>query len=116
MLTAQDEMTIRYATRNIHSLNFADGDISYDQIGVILGKLEDYFIYTYSSIAAKFIQQFLPTSVVTNTKDLGHILAESQPDPNCFRIHRDYRYCAKAKAIEVKDFIENELYTQYSGQ
>lgn len=107
VLTAQDQTTIRYATRNLNSLNYADGDVPYNQLGVIFSKLDDFVIYTYSIIASKLIQSYLPTTVVINTQDLGHKLPKELPDPNCFRLHQNYRYCAKAKAAEVKDFVEN---------
>ena len=107
-LTAQDERTVRYATKNLHGLNYADGDIPYDQFEVIFGKLTDFNIYTYSVIAVKFIQQFLPTTVVVNTQDMGHKLPKCLPDSNCFRMHKNYRYCSKSKAAEIRDFIEKE--------
>jgi len=107
MLTEQDERTVRYATSNLHSLQFSDGDVPYDQLDVIFRKLEGYTVYTYSNTAVKFILQFLPTTVVINTQDFGHKLPTSLPESNCFRIHLNYRYCSKAKAIEVKHFCEN---------
>ena len=106
VLTTQDEKTVRYATRNLNSLNYADGDLPYNQLGVILSRLEDFTIYTYSVIASKLIQSYLPTTVVINTQDLGHKLPKELPNSNCFRLHQNYRYCAKAKAAEVKNFIE----------
>ena len=106
MLTAQDERTVRYATRNLHNLNYADGDIPYSQLGLILSRLEDFTIYTYSIIASKLRQSHLPTTVVINTQDQGHKLPKELPDSNCFRLHQNYRYCSKAKAIEIKDFVE----------
>jgi len=107
VLSLQDEKTVRYATRHLNSLNYGDGDIPYIQIGPIISKLEHFNIYTYSDIASKLIQKFLPTTVVINTQDLGHKLSKQLPEPNCFRLHQNYRYCAKAKAVEVKDFVEN---------
>ena len=106
--TEQDERTVRYATTNLHSLHFCDGDIPYEQIDIIFSKLDDFTIYTYSNIAVKFIQQFLPTTVVINTQELGHKLPDRLPQSNCFRLHLNYRYCSKAKAIAVKEFMENE--------
>ena len=107
VLSAQDAKTVRYATRHLNSINYGDGDIPYNQLGTILSKLEDFTIYTYSDIASKLLQKFLPTTVVINTQDLGQKLPKQLPDPNCFRLHQNYRYCAKAKAAEVKDFVEN---------
>ena len=108
VLSQQDEKTVRYATRHLNSINYADGDMPYQQLEPILLRLSDYTIYTYSEIATKLIQKFLPTTVVINTQDLGQKLSKHLPDPNCFRLHQNYRYCAKAKAAEVKDFVENE--------
>ena len=113
MLSPQDQKTVRYATRHLNSINYGDGDIPYKQLGAILSKLEDCTIYTYSEIATKLIQKLLPTTVVINTQDLGLKLSKQLPDPDCFRIHINYRYCAKAKALSVKDFIEK--YEQNSG-
>ena len=105
-LTAQDERTIRYVTRNLNSLNYADGDVPYEQLQTIFSRLEDFTIYTYSRIVAKSIQQYLPTTVVVNTQDLGHVLSKHLPDSNCFRLHTNYRYCSKAKSVAIKEFIE----------
>ena len=108
VLSPQDEKTVRYTTRHLNTLSYEDGDIPYNQLGPILGKLKDFTIYTYSLVASNLIQNFLPTTVVINTQDLGQKLPKHLPDPNCFRLHQNYRYCAKAKAAEVKDFIQNE--------
>ena len=106
VLSLTDKKTLRYATRHLNNLSYDDGDIPYNQIGPILQKLTNYSIYTYSEIVKNFIQVFLPTTVVINTQDLGYQLPKTLPDPSCFRIHRP-RYCAKAKALAVKNFIEH---------
>ena len=108
ILSQRDEKTVRYATRYLNSLNYADGDIPYQQLESILQKLSDCTIYTYSEVAAKLIQELLPTTVVINTQDLGQKLSKQLPDSGCFRIHLNYRYCAKAKALSIIDFVENE--------
>ena len=106
-LSALDQKTVRYVTRNISKLSYNDGEFPYQNIGIILNKLKDYTIYTYSIVVEKLIQEFLPTTIVINTQDLGHTLPKTLPDPSCFRQH-SYRYCAKAKSIAIKNFIENE--------
>ena len=108
VLSPQDAKTVRYATRNLNSLNYEDGDISYNQLGTILDKLKDFTIYTYSLIASNLIQKFLPTTVVINSQNLGQKLPKHLPNPNCFRLHQNYRYCAKAKSYAVRNFIEYE--------
>ena len=108
VLSHQDEKTVRYATRYLNSLNYADGDTPYQQLESILQKLSDCTIYTYSEVATKLIQELLPTTVVINTQDLGQKLSKQLPDSGCFRIHLNYRYCAKAKALSIKDFIEKD--------
>ena len=112
VLSPQDEKTVRYATRHLNSLSYGDGDIPYNQLGPILGKLKDFTIYTYSLVASNLIQNFLPTTVVINSQDLGHKIPKHLPNPNCFRLHQNYRYCAKAKAAEVKDFVENGQHSE----
>ena len=107
ILSLIDEKTVRYATRHLNNLIYADGDTPYNQLGPILQKLSKYTIYTYSQIASNFIQEFLPTTIVINTQDLGHQLPKVLPDPSCFRLHCP-RYCAKAKALAVRDFVEHE--------
>ena len=108
VLSQRDEKTVRYATRYLNNLIYADGDTPYNQLGPILQKLSNYTIYTYSQIASNFIQEFLPTTIVINTQDLGYQLPKILPDPSCFRIHRP-RYCAKAKALAVRDFVEQNI-------
>ena len=108
ILSSMDEKTVRYTTQYLNNLLYSDGDISYNQLGSILRKFIDYKIYTYSLIAERFIQGFLPTAVVINTQDLGYHLPKTLPNPNCFRRH-NHRYCSKAKAIAIKDFVENKV-------
>ena len=106
-LTATDEKTIRWVTRKINNIAYYDGDLFIEQLALILYKLKDFTIFTYSPLVEKLIQNFLPTTVVINTQDMGQHLPKSLPNPHCFRQH-SYRYCAKAKAIAIKDFIERE--------
>ena len=106
-LTATDERTVRWATKCLNKLSYDDGDLSIEQLGAILYKLKDFTIYTYTSLVEKLIQNFLPTTVVINAQDMEYHLPKILPNPNCFRNH-SYRYCAKAKAIAIKNFIEKE--------
>ena len=106
-LTATDERTVRWSTKNLNNLSYDDGDLSIEQLGAILYKLKDFTIYTYTSLVEKLIQNFLPTTVVINAQDMEYHLPKILPNPNCFRNH-SYRYCAKAKAIAIKNFIEKE--------
>ena len=106
-LTATDERTVRWSTKNLNNLSYDDGDLSIEQLEVILYKLKDFTIYTYTSLVEKLIQNYLPTTVVINTQDMEYHLPITLPNPNCFRQH-SYRYCAKAKAIAIKNFIEKE--------
>lgn len=107
ILTEADKRTVRYITYKLNNISYDDGDIPYNQIQNILRKLRQYTIYTYSDIAKKFLQECLPTTVIINTQELGLQLQKSLPNPQCFR-HHNHRYCAKAKAIAVMKFIENE--------
>ena len=105
-LSTCDQKPVRYASRHLNSISYTDGDIPYENIDPILKKITEYTVYTYSEVAAKMIQQSLPTTIVINTQDLGHQLPKELPNSDCFRLHNRFRYCAKAKAIAVKEFIE----------
>ena len=104
-LNKQEERTVRYVTRHIHGINYNDGDVPYEQLNTILQKLEEYTIYTYSTVAETLLHALLPTTVVIDVKELGHNLPKELPNPNCFRHHIKYRYCSKAKAIAIKNFL-----------
>ena len=107
-LSTLDEQTVRYVTRYINGISYVDGNVPYEELGAIIKNLEGYTIYTYSSVAKTLIQDFLPTTVVINIQELDHFLPTSLPNPRCFRNHPNYRYCSKAKAIAIKNIIENE--------
>ena len=103
-LTEADERTIRYASKNLNGLGYSDGYIAYSQIGNTLDPVKDDTIYTYSDIAVCTLQKYLPTTVIINIQDKGFLMPKKLPDSGCFRKHCQ-RYCAKAKAIEVKKFM-----------
>ena len=100
-----DERTIRFAIRNLNNLSYHDGWFPYENMYEIFLKFQDYQVYTYSDLSLKFIQNFLPTTIVANVQDLGFQMPNDLPDANCFRAH-NARYCAKAKCIAIKKFIE----------
>ena len=56
-LTATDEKTVRWATRHLNNLCYDDGDLSIEQLRVILYKLKDCTLYTYSPLVEKLIQK-----------------------------------------------------------
>ena len=97
---------IRKAMKTTNKLSFHDGDTSPYQFADALDRYKDYTIYTYSEVMQKYIQHHLPTTLVINTQDTGLILSDKLPDPGCFR-HHPPRFCAKAKVIAIRDFIEN---------
>ncbi|KAL5269339.1 hypothetical protein ACHWQZ_G002979 [Mnemiopsis leidyi] len=105
-LSEVDKRTIRYATRNLNNLSFHDGWYPYENMGELLKRFQEYRIYTYSDVTLRLIQQFLPTTVVVNVQDEGFKMPDSLPDAVCFRVHNP-RYCAKAKCVAIKNFIES---------
>ena len=105
-LTRADERTIRYTTSNLNNLVYQDGDVPYECLNDILQTVQLYVIYTYSEVALRFLQSVLPTSIITNIQTQGFKMPSTLPDPACFRRH-NCRYCAKAKAIAVKNFVES---------
>lgn len=106
-LLAKDLETIRYTTAHLNNISFDDGNIPYELIQPILGKVKYFRIYTYSAIALNFLRQYLPTTFIKNVQDIeNYKLPAELPDSNCFRNHNQ-RYCAKAKAIAVKEFMNS---------
>ena len=97
--------TVRYTTEHLSNLSYEDGDIPYNMIGDILDKIKDLRIYTYSDIAQRFLQNYLPTTAIENVQNRGYQLPKQLPDPKCFRSHNP-RYCAKAKALAIKKFLD----------
>ena len=100
-----DRRTIRWTTNNLNNIFYQDGEVPYECLHDILKTLQLHTIWTYGEVAQRFLQDFLPTSIITNVQTLGYSMPSELPSPACFRQH-NYRYCAKAKAIAVKNFIE----------
>ena len=107
-LTEADQRTIRYATTHLNNLSYHDGDVPYEFLQEIISKYRQYNIYTYSEVAMKLLQKTLSTSVITNIQNMGYKMPSTLPDPACFRKHNP-RYCGKAKAIAVKNFLKNRF-------
>ena len=105
-LTDVDKRTIRYTTAHLNNLSYDDGDFPYENIHDIFAKFCEYRIYTYNETSVKYIQNILQTSVVINIQNLGFRMPAELPDPLCCRAHNN-RYCAKAKTIAIKEFIES---------
>ena len=103
-LTKADKRTIRYTTEHLNELQYEDGNIPYEQIETILNSVKDFIIYTYSEIAVKNLQKYLPTTVIKNIQQYGFIMPKTLPESGCFRKHCQ-RYCGKAKSIQIKNFI-----------
>ena len=116
-LTYADLETVRYASTQLNGLNLCDGSIPYKEIGGILRGIRDCQIYTFSDLAVKTLRKYLPnTKKIKNIQDLGFEMPKLLPNSHCFRSHNvwdkkhyvtapRYRYCAKAKALEVRDFM-----------
>jgi hypothetical protein len=107
-LSEGDRRTIRYTTTNLNQLVYHDGDVPYECLHDILTKVRLHKIYTYSDVAQRFLQHILPTAIITNIQAQGFTMPSMLPDPACFRLHNP-RYCAKAKAIAVKRFVESNI-------
>ena len=105
-LTEGAQRTIRYTTQVLNNLSYMDGKVPYEEISNVLDPIKDTIIYTYSDIAVSFLQRYLPTTVVKNVQSDGFKMPNILPDSNCFRTHCP-RYCAKSKAIAVKEYAEN---------
>ena len=116
-LTGKDLETVRYASTELNGLRLYDGTIPYKEIGGILQSIKDYQIYTFSDLAVKTLRKYLPvTKKIKNIQELGFEMPKELPNSHCFRSHNvldrkhyctspRYRYCAKAKALEVRDFM-----------
>ena len=96
--------TVRYTTENLNNLSYEDGDIPYTLIPEILEKVKDLRIFTYSDIAMRFLQMHLPTTSIENIQHRGYKMPATLPNTKCFRLHNP-RYCARAKALAVKKFL-----------
>ena len=116
-LTNRDLDTIHYISSQLNGLHLHDGSIPYKAINEILGCIRYYQIYTFSNLAVETLREYLPdTKKIKNIQDLGFEMPKHLPNPHCFRSHSvwdkkhyvtspRYRYCAKAKAQEVRDFM-----------
>ena len=105
-LSDVDKRTIRYAIKNLNSLSYHDGDIPYENIETIFTRYQEYQVYTYSRVTFKLLQNILPTTIIVNVQSLGYQMPSELPNPMCCRAHNT-RYCAKAKSIAIKTFMES---------
>ena len=105
LLSEVSKRTIRYTTQHLNNLSYEDGDIPYSLLSFILQKIKDLKVYTYSEIAVKLLQHHLPTTAIENIQDQGYKMPPQLPNSKCFRKHNQ-RYCAKAKAIAIRNFVE----------
>ena len=105
-LSDVDRRTIRYTTTNLNNLSWFDGHIPLEILPDILQEIKQYRIYTYSEIARKMLQELLPVSIVNDIQTLGFKLPSCLPSDNCGREHKP-RYCAKAKAVAIKNFLKD---------
>ena len=103
-LTENERRTVRYTTQHLNNLDYFEGDIPYTLIPSLLSHLRDYKLYTYSDIAVKVLQSYLPTTSIENIQDQGYKMPCILPNPGCFKMHNP-RYCAKSKALKVKRYL-----------
>ena len=116
-LTNRDLETIQYISSQLNGLHLYDGSIPYKEITEILRCIGSYQIYTFSNLAVKTLREYLPdTKKIKNIQDFGFEMPKQLPNSHCFRSHSvlnqkhyftspRYRYCTKAKAREVRDFM-----------
>ena len=105
-LSEKDMVTVRYATCQLNGLHFNDGGVPYKEIDQILKNIENHQIYTFSDIAVKTLQRYLPNArKIKNIQNLGFKMPEQLNYSYCFRVHKP-RYCAKSKAQEVRKFMK----------
>lgn len=109
-LSHMDVKTVRYVTRHIHGLSFDDGDVPLTEFANIISKLKEFTVYTYSLDSLHVLQGILPTTVIISIKEKGYSLPMYLPDPDCCRSHENYRNCSKAKALAIKEIVENNSY------
>ena len=104
-LSEADMVTVRWATCQLNNLEFNDGSMPYKEIEQILKKIENYQIYTFSDVAVETLQKYIPNAPkVKNIQELGFEMPKRLSFAYCFRPHNP-RYCAKAKAREVRKFM-----------
>ena len=109
ILTSRDAEIVRWVTRNLNHLSYSDGFFPYNALIQIFQRVKNVTIYTHGCIATNFIQKYLPTTIVINTRKEGLKFPEHLPAANCSRFHPP-RYCAKAKAKAIKEYVHDPLY------
>ena len=104
-LSEKDSRTVRYTTEHINKLSWYDGDIPYNMIERILKKVRDWKVYTYGAYARQFLLKYLPNTIVIDVQESMGCKLPSLEMCGCFRDHPP-RYCAKAKAVFIKNYVE----------
>ena len=105
-LSQGDWKTVRYATANLHGLNFNDGFVAYKHLSEILNKLKSVKnIYTYGNIGKQAILGFLPHALVIDVIDLGYTVPKHPLELTlCGRMHSS-RYCSRWLSFKVYDYL-----------
>ena len=105
-LSRKDMASVRFVSCKLNGLKFNDGSVPYDEIKEILKKIGNRQIYTFGDIAVETLKKYIPNAPkIKNIQELGFEMPLEIPFQYCFRKHRP-RYCAKAKAREVREFIK----------
>ena len=105
-LSKKDMASVRFVSCKLNGLKFNDGSVPYDEIKEILKKIGNRQIYTFGDIAVETLKKYIPNAPkIKNIQELGFKMSLEIPFQCCFRRHRP-RYCAKAKAREVREFIK----------
>ena len=101
--TSYEETTIKYTTRNIHGLKYADGAIPYEKLEEVLSKLHNCDVYCYGLNTTNLIQKYIPYTPVTDIKNCGFTMPATLPSAECGRFHNG-RHCSLVKAQNIKHF------------
>ena len=106
-LSVKDLQTVFYVTKNLNNLPYEDGYIPYEKLTEIFKGIENNIIFTYGCIATQLVQKYLPNTIVFNTRKEGFKLPANLVPTYCSRLHPP-RYCAKSKAIEIKNYEDKK--------
>lgn len=102
----KDQKTVRYITKHLNHLSWFDGEVLYSNVERILKRIQGFRVYCYGMTAKRFLLRYLPTTVIINVQEeMKCQMPKTLESCECFRRHPS-RYCAKAKALFIKDFVD----------
>ena len=100
-LSAVDQKTVNWTTKNLHRLHWTEGLVPYDSLLGILDSISRCTIVCHGCTTSNYLMKMLPNALVIDTSKKFKLPREI-PNFDCGRKH-DGRHCSLAKAKFIRE-------------